>query len=362
MKRTSLRGTHVTEATTVTMRDIARKTGFSSTTVSFVLNRAPLSAYVAAATKKKIEAAAKKLGYRPNPFARSLRTRRSYAVGIAVFDMTDPFCTLVLRGIENALYEASYVPVLTDIRNEPTRFERFLEMLLDRRLEGLIVVANRVFLDIHVPCNLGKSRVPAVVVGGELKNDSISSINVDNELGTHTAIEHLHALGHRKIAFIRGPKMLADTVPRWRGMRSFAQANALELNPGLIMDLPDSSDPNSRFEAGFELTERLIRQHDSFTALLAFDDLTAFGAIRALAKAGLGVPDNCSVVGFDDVAASSLYNPPLTTVRKPMEIIGGLAASVVLDRITALREERKIAVVHRKVPPEFVIRESSRCK
>jgi len=132
----------------VTIRDVAKESGFSSTTVSIVLNSAPLSRYIPDDTKKKIAHAASKLGYRPNQFARSLRSKRSHTVGVMVFDMTDPYCTKILRGIENALYEASFLPILTDVHNERSRFERYLEMLLDRRIEGLIVLANWLFLDI----------------------------------------------------------------------------------------------------------------------------------------------------------------------------------------------------------------------
>src|SRR3984893_4387536 len=126
------------KTTIVTIRDVARESGFSSTTVSIVLNDAPLALYIPATTKRRIEKAAKKLGYRPNLFARSLRSKRSNTVGVMVFDMTDPFCTLILRGIESALYQSSYLPILTDVHNERSRFERYLEMLLDRRVEALV--------------------------------------------------------------------------------------------------------------------------------------------------------------------------------------------------------------------------------
>jgi len=344
----------------VTIRDVAKASGFSSTTVSIVLNNAPLARYIPGSTKKRIEDAAKKLGYRPNLFARSLRSRRSHTVGVMVFDMTDPFCTLVLRGIENSLYQSSFLPILADVHNERSRFERYLEMLLERQVEGLIVVANWLFVNIDVLADLEKSRIPTAVIGRELKNDSISSVIVDNELGTYAAIEHLHTLGHRQIAFIRGPKTLGDSAPRWKGIRAFARANSLEIDPKLVVDLPESRDPASGFEAGLELTERLLKQRRSFTALMAFDDLTAFGAIRALAKANIRVPEQCSVVGFDDVAASSLYTPPLTTVRQPMEIMGAMATGLVLDGIAAVTDKRKFAAVHRKVAPELVERGSTR--
>src|SRR5437899_9041214 len=124
------------------IRHVAKEGGFSSTTVSIVLNNPPLARYIPPATKKKIERAAEKLGYRPNQFARSLRSKRSHTVGVMVFDMTDPFCTMILRGIENTLYQASYLPILTDVHNEGSRFEPYPETLLDRRIERLTVLAT----------------------------------------------------------------------------------------------------------------------------------------------------------------------------------------------------------------------------
>src|SRR6202790_1641643 len=197
----------------VTIRDVAKESGFSATTVSIVLNNAPLARYIPTATKKRIESAAKKLGYRPNLFCRSLRSRRSHTVGVMVFDMTDPFCTLVLRGIENSLYQASYLPILTDVQNERSRFERYLEMLLDRRIEGLVVLANWLFLDINLLADLEKSSIPTALIDCQLKGDAMRSVIAANALGGYVALEHLHSLGHRKIAFIRGPKTLADSAP-----------------------------------------------------------------------------------------------------------------------------------------------------
>ena len=344
----------------VTIRDVAKESGFSSTTVSIVLNNAPLARYIPAATKKKIERAAQKLGYRPNQFARSLRSKRSHTVGVMVFDMTDPFCTLILRGIENTLYQASYLPILTDVHNEGSRFERYLEMLLDRRIEALIVIANWVFLDINLLGDLEKSSIPTAMIGCELKTDSISSIIVDNEVGGHVALEHLHSLGHRKIAFIRGPKALTDSSPRWRGIRNFAKQSDLEIDNRLIVDMPESRDPLASVELGFKLTEDLIRQKRPFTALVAFDDMSAFGAIRALNRAGIHVPEQCSVIGFDDVSMAAIYTPSLTTVRQPMEAMGNSAVGIVVDGINAVLEKREIAATHRKVAPELVVRESTR--
>ena len=126
------------------------------------------------------------------------------------------------------------------------------------------------------------------------------------------------------------------------------------------MELPESRDPMSSFESGHKLTEELIRQKRPFTALLAFDDMSAFGAIRALTKAGVRVPEQCSVIGFDDVATSALYTPSLTTVRQPMEAMGASAVEIVVEGINGVLEKREISAAHRKVAPEVVVRESTR--
>ena len=346
-------------STATTIRDVAKSSGFSPTTVSIVLNNAPLARYIPQTTKKKIEVAAKKLGYRPNLFARSLRSKRSHTVGVMVLDMTDPYCTLILRGIENSLFQSGYLPILTDVHNERVRFERYLEMMLDRRIEGLIVLANWLFLDIDLLADLEKSSIPTAIIGCELRTDNVSSVIVDNEVGGQIAIQHLHSLGHRKIAFIRGPKSLSDSSPRWKGVRAFAHAKDLEIDSRSVMELPESRDPISSFEAGQKLTEELIRRRRSFTALMAFDDMTAFGAIRALNRAGINVPQQCSVIGFDDVAPASLCTPSLTTVRQPMEAMGSLAVSLVADGINSVLEKREVTAVHRKLAPELVVRDST---
>src|SRR3984893_5720197 len=345
---------------TVTMRDVAQTSGFSPATVSIVLNNAPLARYIAPATKKRIEETAKKLGYRPNAMARFLRSKRSHSVGVMIFDITDPFCTPVLRGIENALYQCSYVPIFADAHNQRNRFERYLEMLLDRHIEALIVVANWLFVDIQLLGDLSQRNIPATTIGWELPGDTVSSVMVDNEAGGRLALEHLYQLGHRKIAFICGPKMLIDSAPRWRGIQKMAQNAVLNIDPTLIQQLPESLDPNSSFESGFRFAEELLQRKKRFTALLAFDDLTALGAIRALIKAGVKVPEQCSVIGFDDVALSALAVPSLTTVRQPMEAMGGLAVNIVMEGIHAELEKREWNIVSHKMNPELVIRDSTR--
>ena len=346
--------------TAVTLRDVALESGVSPATVSIVLNNAPLSRYIPPTTKDRIERAAKKLAYRPKVVSRFLSAKRNRTVGVMVFDITDPYCTLILRGIENALYQASYLPILTDVHNQRGRFERYLEMLLARPVEALIVVANWLFVDIDLLADVEKRNIPAVMIGRELRSGAVSSVMVDNEAGAHLAMEHLHSLGHRKIAFIRGPKMLGDSSPRWRGVRAFARSVNLEIDPSLVLDLPDAFDPNSSYEGGLKLTEEFLKHKKRFTAVMAFDDMTAFGVIRSLARAGMKVPEDCSVIGFDDVIPAGLSVPSLTTVRQPMEALGSAAVGIILDAINAAIEERESPAVHRLLAPELVVRESTR--
>jgi len=345
----------------VTIRDVARECGFSASTVSIVLNGAPLSRYIPVETKGKIETAAKRMGYRPNPLARSLRSQRSNIVGVMVIDITDPFCTPILRGLENALYQASYLSLLADAHNEPHRFERYLEMLLDRRVEGLVVIANWLVTDIKLLADLTECQVPTVIAGRSFENHSVSTVSVDNVSGASLALEHLYNLGHREIAFLRGPKALSSSGQRWKGIRVFAQSAGLKLDSKKILELPQSLDPNSSFEAGAQLTGELLQKgKPSFTALMAYDDVTALGALRALKKKGLRVPEDCSVVGFDDVAQAALSVPSLTTVRQPMEAMGSLSAGMVLEGIKAMDKKQDAPVVRRKIPAKLVVRESTR--
>lgn len=344
----------------VTLRDVARLSGFSSATVSIVLNEAPLARYIPEQTRKHIERAAKTLGYQPNLLARSLRNRRNHALGVVVFDLSDPFCTPILKGIENTVYQTSYLSILADAQSEWSRFERHLEVLLGQRVEGLIVIANWILADIDLLADLGKRDTPTVIIGRELQRGEIHSVLVDNEAGGYLALQHLHSLGHRKIAFIRGPKMLEDSGRRWQGVRAFARSVKLQIDPRLVVELPDLRTPNAGFDAGIRATEELLRRRRPFTAIMAFDDMTAMGCIRALTHEGIKVPEKCSVVGFDDVAPAALTVPALTTVRQPMEAMGELAVGMIVDRARAGPELPEWKAGIRKMSPELVVRESTR--
>lgn len=340
----------------VTIRDVAGKSGFSITTVSMVLNGGPSAERISARTRTHIRKVARRLGYRPNLFARSLRNQRSHTIGVVVFDITDAYCTQILRGIENRLRTAGYFPIVTDLQNDRAQFQRCVDMLLGRRVEGFIAIANPVHMDTSLLADFAGRNTPVVVIGRELQHGPVGSIVVDNEDGARQAIQHLHGLGHRKIAFIKGPKILVDSVQRWRGIEKFAKEAGLKVDPRLVLAIQGE---NSTYTEGCALTEELLRRGRDFSAVLAFDDLTACSVIRALTKAGLRVPQDCSVVGFDDVPGSEFYNPPLTTVRQQLAMQGELGAEMVEEMIKTVIDKGPVHAKYRKVSPTLVVRDSS---
>jgi LacI family transcriptional regulator len=348
-----------TQSRRITLVDVARESGFSPSTVSIVLNEAPLSRYVAAQTKEKIRKTAQKLGYRPDAFARSLRSRRSQTIGVMIFDISDPFCTLILRGIERTLHATPYLPIIMDAHNDRKQFEGYLELLMERHVEGLIVVANWLFEEGGLLARVRESLLPTIVVGRDLSGDKIQSVIVENEQGGYLAMQHLYGLGHRKVAVIRGPAKLSDSQRRWEGIQRFAAEHRVKIAKECVRELPDLLDPTSGFEGGCALTAELISSGAKFTAIVAFDDLTALGAVRALKRAGRRVPEDCSVIGFDDVPPALFSTPGITTIRQPMEDMGRLTAEFVLEAIGKGEEEAGAPMVARMLPPSLVLREST---
>ena len=323
----------------VTLMDVARASGFSPSTVSLVLNEAPLARYIPDKTKRKILDAVERLGYRPDIFARSLRSQRSQMIGVLVIDLADPFCTLILQGVERKLLPTTYLPIVMDAHNQPAQLARYVEMMIERRVEGLITVANWLLFDITVLEDIDDRQIPTLVVGRDLESPTVNSVLVDNEAGGYAAMEHLYQLGHREIAFVRGPRRMADSRMRWKGVRRFATDVGLRLNSALIRDLPGTMDSSSSFDGGLKVANELIQSGERFTAILAFDDLTAYGAIRALSEAGRRVPEGCSVIGFDDVPPSALSTPGLTTIQQPMREMGEYAADYILKHLAHRRED-----------------------
>lgn len=340
----------------ITIRQLAKEIGLSPTTISMVLNSSPLARNIPEKTKNRVRAAAKKLGYIPNPFALSLFSSRSATVAILLSDITDPYCATVLKGIDASLHRSNYLPVLLDIENSRAKFRRNLQKLVARRIEGIIGVANSTLLQTELLTTLKKRKIPIVLIGRDMEGTEISSVSIKNEAGAYLAMQHVYDLGHRAIAFLKGPTDIVDSARRWEGIVRFTQKMGLTIDPKLIVQLKL---PGTSYEAGFIAARELLQRKREFTALLAFDDLAAFGAIRAFTQVGKRVPADCSVVGFDDVTTATFYNPPLTTIRQPMEVLGASAVEIFFELAGAFFEDRVAAPIHRKIEPKLVVREST---
>jgi LacI family transcriptional regulator len=340
----------------VTIREVAKRCQLSPTTVSMVLNQTPWANQIPEVTKRRILHVAESMGYQPNPFAQALRSRHSHTIGVMVPDIADPYCAQILRGLENSFSHSNYLPFVVDIQNDKDRFKKYLNALVGRRVDGLIILANSLSFETELLRAPGTKKVPAVILGREPETDSLSWVATDNEAGTRQAMEHLYGLGHRKVAIIRGPEMIVDSHHQWQGISSFAAAAGLVLEPRLIASL---ATPFSSYEGGYERTQQLLALKIPFTAVVAFDDMTAFGCIRALINAGLRVPQDCSVIGFDDIPAAAFYNPALTSVREHMQELASTGAKILLEAIRASRNNQAVHPIQQKIRPDLIVREST---
>ncbi len=342
----------------VTLLDIARASGFSVSTVSIVLSGAPLSQNVSATTREHIRSIARQLGYHPDAYARSLRRRSTQTIGVLAFDLSDPFCTPIMRGIQGSLHGAGYLPLIVDAQAQRRLFDSSLHMILERRADGVIVIASWVFEETNLLADIKKNNVPIVIIGRDLVGRGIDSILVDNEAGGALAARHLMNLGHKRIAVILGPQEMVDTEPRWAGIQRMVAEEGLEIDPDLVFQLPSIADPASGFEGGLRTARKMIASGRLFTAVLAFDDLTALGVVRGLTEAGLRVPQDCSVMGFDDVLPAEVATPSMTTIRQPLKEMGCEAAERVLQAIRRGPGRGEKARLH-KPGPELVVRMST---
>lgn len=342
----------------VTLLDIARASGFSVSTVSIVLSEAPLSQNVAVTTRARIRTIARQLGYHPDAYARSLRRRSTQTIGILAFDLSDPFCIPIMRGIQDGLHAAGYLPLVMDAQTERKLFDNYLHMSLERRTEGVIVIASWVFEETNLLGDIRKNNVPVLIVGRDLAARGVSSILVDNEAGGALAIQHLAELGHRRVAVIRGPQEMCDSEPRWIGIQMAAAQTGVQIDQRLVFELPGLSNPMSGFEGGARIAKSMIATGLSFTAVLAFDDMTALGVVRGLRESGVRIPDDCSVVGFDDVLPAEVATPAMTTIRQPLRAMGLEAARRVLEEIRNTPRRRGDSMLH-QTSPELVVRMST---
>ncbi len=331
-------------AVPVTLEMVAKAAGVSPSTVSRILNA---TALVSEDKRAAVDAAIRTLGFRPNPVARGLAGGRTLSVGVLTQTINSPFYGEALCGIEDRLEREGYIPIFVSGRWHEAEERKALEALLSRRVDGLIVLAGKLPGDALVEY---ARHAPTVVLGRELGGPRVFSIAFDNFSGAALATRHLVELGHRRIAFIAGDPSHEDALEREAGYRAALQAAGIAFDPALVMAGDFSED------SGLQAATRLVDGGAGFTAIFAANDQMATGVLLGLHRRHLRVPDDVSLVGFDDLAIARFAVPPLTSIRQPVYDMGVRAAEAVLDLIRGRVPEGALK------GPELVLRESTRAR
>jgi len=326
----------------VSLKILADYLGLCPATVSVVLNNVP-GRSIPAETRERVRAAARKFNYQPSLLARSLRKRRTFTVGVLAPELSDGYHTMVMSGIGDHLMREGYFYLTAHHRHKPDMIEEYPRLLLGRGAEGLIAIDTA--LGHALP-------VPVVAVAGHRKIPGVTNVVLDHKRAAELSLRHLHQLGHRQIAFMRGQPFSSDSDVRWKSIVSVARELGVEIRLDLTIQLErDLTSP----ELGYPVVQELLQKRRRFTALVSFNDIAAIGAIRALRDANLRVPEDVSVIGFDDIQAAAYHNPRLTTIRQPLRHMGETAARILLQRLQGFKDYPEEFAV----PPELITRETT---
>jgi DNA-binding LacI/PurR family transcriptional regulator len=329
----------------VSLKQLAKHLKLSPTTLSLVLNDSPSAVSIPKETKDRIFAAAKELNYRPNYLARSLRFQRTHTCGVIVPELSDGYSAMVLNGVESVLSGEGYLYLTASHLHRGDLLTGLPRMLAERQVEGLIAVDTPIRT---------KPELPTVTVSGHHAIDGVTNVILNHEKAAELGIGHLYDLGHRSIAVIIGQEFSSDTDVRWNTIRDAAQIRGIPIDPQLTAQLEGES-PSP--ELGYATAKKLLSSGKKFTALFAFNDISAIGAIRAFEDSGLKVPADISVLGFDDIYAAAFHNPTLTTIRQPLFQMGRLAAETLLSSLRG--EVANGAPLILTVEPELIVRQST---
>lgn len=327
----------------VSIKDVAKAAGVSHSTVSRALSNNPL---IPEKTRARVQRLAQKLGYTPNAIARGLVTQQTRAVGVIVTSIADPFVAEVVRGIEQTAGDHGYRVVLGTSHNDPEREVNSVKALREWRVDSVIVESSRVG-SLYGPL-LQEIGVPIVLINNQHPGTFIRSVTVDDVQGAKFATSHLISLGHRVIGHIRGPAGYRATKNRLTGYR-----NALK-KAGIPFDSTLLQSGNGRAEAGEQVIP-LLSHSPKPTALFCYNDMTAIGALRALKRCGICVPQDISLVGFDDIPFTLYTDPPLTTIHQPTFEMGQRAMQMAFT----LMNTPKAKVENVVIQGELIVRESS---
>lgn len=327
----------------VSLRMLGEYLDLSPATISLVLNNAPGVKAIPQETRDRVTAAAAKFDYRPSFYARSLRKRQSYTVGVLVPALNDGYSMHVLNGVEALLIEEGYFYLTVSHHRKPDLIEEYPRLLADRSVEGYLLIDTILEKGLHLP---------TVSVAGHRKIPGVTNVLLDQRRAAELALRHLHQLGHRRVAFMRGGSYSSDADDRWKHLMAVARELGIAILPELTVTIElRVSTP----EMGYEPANELLLRGVDFTAIVCYNDFAAIGAIRACVNHGLRVPEDVSIVGFDDIESAAFHNPSLTTIRQPLSRMGAAAARVLLERIRGKDTFPETI----PITPELVIREST---
>jgi len=328
----------------ITIRDVAARAGVSSTTVSHVINRTrPVSADLRA----RVEQAMAELGFQPNALARSLRRKRTHTLGMIVPDSANPFFAEVGRGIEDTSFAAGYSVILGNSDGDPARELLYMDLLIQKQVDGVLLAPTGSRTELAVTLQMRK--IPTVVIDRDIPGASADRVHIDNAAGGYLATRHLIELGHRRIGYIGGPADRGPVPDRSAGYRQALREAGLPLDEALVVD------GNFQDSGGYSGGRTLLALRQRPSAIFAGNDLMAIGVLAAAHEEGVPVPQELSVIGFDDIHLARYINPALTTVAQPKYELGVIAAQLLLARLgqTDLPPQRRLLQAH------LVVRQST---
>ena len=329
-----------------TIYDVARLAGVSTSTVSRMLNG---KGQFAPATRAAVDEAVRQLRYRPNTIARSLRTKSTQTIAFLLPDIPDPFFVSLISGIQQHVVKRDYAILLCVTEGDPELEERYLSLLHAKQVDGALV--DGLVLPQARIARFLEDGFPIVCLDRDVDSPSVPVVQVDNRLGARQATEHLLSLGHRRIAHVSGADLdrLRHSQERLAGYREALAGAGIQVDPRLI------AAGDYMEEGGYEATRALLGAGVKFSAVFAANDLSAIGAIRAIIESGRSVPEDMSVVGFDNIHISAFVRPPLTTIHQPAVEIAQRATEILI----ALIQGRRVRDRRHLLEPRLVIRGST---
>jgi len=330
---------------TPTINDVAKLAGVSTTTVSHFING---TRYVSDDLRERVENAIAELGYHPNSMARGLRRGESKTIGLIVPDNSNPFFAEILRIVENLGYANGYSVILCNSDGDVEKEIAYTNLLVEKQVDGIIFISTNNSCE-HLQ-QLSDSGIPIVIVDRDIPLKDTDVLLIDNLYGGYLATHYLVTLGHRRIACITGPSVLTPSAGRVGGYHQALAEVGVESRPEWVVA------GDFRFQGGETAMEQLLTLPERPTAVFVCNDLMALGAMRAIRRANLAIPEDISLVGFDDILLTSVVSPSLTTIAQPLKQMGEMALELLLNRIQKKTDDAEAKRVI--LPPQIVVRES----